>query len=58
MIVRQILAAIACLGLVAAAFAHLIGNEPAAEMIGTGAFTSLGLAALMPVITSKKRGSK
>jgi hypothetical protein len=55
MIVRQILAAIACLGLAAAAAAHLMGNEPAAELIGNAAFASLGLAALMPAATAKRR---
>ena len=48
MIVRQILAAIACIGLAAAATSHLMGNEPAAEVIGNAAFASLGLAALVP----------
>lgn len=55
MIVRQILAAIACIGLVAAAVAHLMGNETVAEMIGNGAFDSIGVAALMPSAVTKRR---
>jgi hypothetical protein len=54
MIARKILAAIACAGLAAAATAHLIGNEPAAELIGNAAFVSLGLAALIPERVGKQ----
>lgn len=54
MIVRQILAAIACIGLAASAAAHLMGNDAVAEIIGNAAFASLGLAALMPATISKR----
>jgi hypothetical protein len=55
MIVRQIFAALACVGLAAAAAAHLLGNESAAEIIGNAAFASLGLASVVPATTVKRR---
>ena len=54
MIFRQIFATVACLGLAAAAIAHLGGNDAVAETIGDVAFASLGLAALMPATTVKR----